>query len=104
MVYEALKFLHILSIVFMSAPLFNLIVVNERVGFCKAPFAVDRYFENIIKGAAVWYLLPFFHGESAAHQQLRLDLAKLTKKDLSWDQTKILVISAYHKHNGRKDL
>ncbi len=53
MLYEALKFIHILSVVFMSAPLYNLIVVNERVGFGKAPFAVDRYFENIIKGAAV---------------------------------------------------
>jgi hypothetical protein len=37
----------------MSVPLYNLIVVNERVSFGKAPFAVDRYFENIIKGAAV---------------------------------------------------
>jgi hypothetical protein len=53
MVYDAVKFLHILAVVFMSAPLYNLIVVNERVGFGKAPFAVDRYFENIIKGAAV---------------------------------------------------
>ncbi|MBF8260246.1 MAG: hypothetical protein HW377_2620 [Actinobacteria bacterium] len=52
MVYNILKFLHILSVVFMSAPLYNLIVVNERVLFGKAPFAVDRYFENIIKGAA----------------------------------------------------
>ncbi len=53
MVYDAIKFLHILAVVFMSAPLYNLIVVNERVGFGKAPFPVDRYFENIIKGAAV---------------------------------------------------
>ncbi len=53
MVYDAVKFLHILAVVFMSAPLYNLIVVNERVGFGRAPFAVDRYFENIIKGAAV---------------------------------------------------
>jgi len=53
MVYDAVKFLHILAVVFMSAPLYNLIVVNERVAFGSAPFAVDRYFENIIKGAAV---------------------------------------------------
>lgn len=52
MAYDAVKFLHILAVVFMSAPLYNLIVVNERVLFGKAPFAVDRYFENIIKGAA----------------------------------------------------
>lgn len=50
MAYEAVKFLHILAVVFMSAPLYNLIVVNERVAFGKAPFAVDRYFEDIIKG------------------------------------------------------
>lgn len=53
MAYDAVKFVHILAVVFMSAPLYNLIVVNERVGFGKAPFPVDRYFENIIKGAAV---------------------------------------------------
>lgn len=52
MAYDIIKFFHILSVVFMSAPLYNLIVVNERVLFGKAPFAVDRYFENIIKGAA----------------------------------------------------
>ena len=52
MAYDAVRFLHILAVVFMSAPLYNLIVVNERVLFGKAPFAVDRYFENIIKGAA----------------------------------------------------
>jgi hypothetical protein len=52
MLYDAVKFVHILAVVFMSAPLYNLIVVNERVRFGKAPFQVDRYFENIIKGAA----------------------------------------------------
>ena len=53
MAYDVMKFLHILAVVFMSAPLYNLIVVHERIGFGKAPFAVDRYFENIIKGAAI---------------------------------------------------
>ncbi len=48
--YEVVKFLHILAVVFMSAPLYNLIVVNERAAFGKAPFAVDRYIEDIIKG------------------------------------------------------
>ncbi len=48
--YEVVKFLHILAVVFMSAPLYNLIVVNERAAVGKAPFAVDRYFEDIIKG------------------------------------------------------
>ena len=47
--YEAIKFLHILAVVFMAAPLYNLIVVNERLRFGKAPYAVDRYFENLIK-------------------------------------------------------
>ena len=47
--YDAVKFLHILTVVFMAAPLYNLIVVNERLRFGKAPYAVDRYFENLIK-------------------------------------------------------
>ena len=50
--YDAIKFLHILTVVFMAAPLYNLIVVNERLRFGKAPFAVDRYFENLIKSNA----------------------------------------------------
>lgn len=50
--YDAIRFLHILSVVFMAAPLYNLIVVNERRSFGKAPFAVDRYFENLIKSNA----------------------------------------------------
>ncbi len=49
---DLLKFLHILAVVFMAIPLFNLIVVNERVLFGKAPLAVDLYFENIIRGGA----------------------------------------------------
>jgi hypothetical protein len=34
----------------MAAPLYNLIVVNERVRFGKAHLEVDRYFENITGG------------------------------------------------------
>ncbi|MBI2016715.1 MAG: hypothetical protein HYS77_14440, partial [Candidatus Rokubacteria bacterium] len=45
-----MKFLHVLAVVFMAAPLYNLIVVNERVRFGKAPLPVDRYFESIIRG------------------------------------------------------
>ncbi len=56
--YDVFKFLHILSFVFMSIPLFNLIVVNERTvmgsGFV---YATDRYMENIIRrGAARCYV------------------------------------------------
>jgi hypothetical protein len=51
--FQAVRFLHILTVVFMAAPLYNLIVVNERLRFGKAPFAVDRYFENLIKSNAV---------------------------------------------------
>jgi hypothetical protein len=50
--YEAIKFLHVLTVVFMAAPLYNLIVVNERVRFGKAPVAVDKYFESLIRGNA----------------------------------------------------
>src|SRR3972149_11426802 len=48
--YELLRFLHVLAVGFMAAPLYNLIVVNERVRFGKAPLHVDQYFENIIRG------------------------------------------------------
>lgn len=48
--YNVMKFLHVLAVVFMAAPLYNLIVVNERVRFGKAPLPVDRYFESIIRG------------------------------------------------------
>ena len=51
--YDAVKFLHILTVVFMAAPLYNLIVVNERLRFGKAPYAVDRYFENLIRTNAM---------------------------------------------------
>jgi hypothetical protein len=51
--YRAVKFLHILTVVFMAAPLYNLIVVNERLRFGKAPYAVDRYFENLVKTNAI---------------------------------------------------
>lgn len=53
MAIDAVRFLHVLAVVFMAAPLYNLVVVGERVKFGKAPFAVDRYFENVIKGAAI---------------------------------------------------
>jgi hypothetical protein len=52
-VYDALKVLHILSFVFMSIPLFNLIVVNERALMGGAfVYATDRYMENLIRHGA----------------------------------------------------
>src|SRR4030042_6353011 len=51
--YDLLKFLHVMSFVFMSVPLFNLIVVNERALFGPSfNYPVDRYMENIIKHGA----------------------------------------------------
>lgn len=47
---DLIKALHVVAVVFMAAPLYNLIVVNERVRFGKAPLAVDQYLENIIRG------------------------------------------------------
>ena len=51
--YNLLIFLHVMSFVFMSVPLFNLIVVNERA-LLGIPFNyyADRYMENIIKHGA----------------------------------------------------
>ena len=50
--YDVMKFLHVLTVVFMAAPLYNLIVVNERAKFGKAHIQVDRYFESLIRGNA----------------------------------------------------
>ena len=48
--YNVMKFIHVMGFVFMSTPLFNLIVVNERA-LLGSPFnyQADRYMENIIK-------------------------------------------------------
>lgn len=52
--YDALKFFHVVSFVFMSVPLFNLIVVNERVMMgSEFVYATDRYMENIIRHGAL---------------------------------------------------
>ena len=58
MPYDVLKFFHIIGFAFMSIPLFNLIVVNERVLMGKTIIpSVDRYMENIIRhGAARCYV------------------------------------------------
>ena len=49
--YDVVKFLHIITTVFMSVPLYNLVVVNERGRMGKdVSVDVDRYFENIIRG------------------------------------------------------
>jgi len=51
--YSILKFFHVMSFVFMSIPLFNLIVVNERALLGSSfNYHADRYMENIIKHGA----------------------------------------------------
>ena len=51
--YDLLKFIHVISFVFMSVPLFNLIVVNERALLGQSfNYYADRYMENIIKHGA----------------------------------------------------
>jgi hypothetical protein len=52
--YQVLKLWHIISFVFMSIPLFNLIVVNERALMGSSfNFGTDRYMENIIRHGAI---------------------------------------------------
>lgn len=52
--YEIVRFLHFMSFVFMTVPLFNLIVVNERASLGTSfNYHTDRYMENIIKNGAV---------------------------------------------------
>lgn len=56
--YQIIQLWHIMSFVFMSIPLFNLIVVNERALMGKSfDYGVDRFLENIIRhGAARCYV------------------------------------------------
>ncbi len=51
---DIMKFLHVIGFVFMSTPLFNLIVVNERALMGpKFNYQTDRYMENIIRNGAM---------------------------------------------------
>ena len=51
--YNVLKFFHVMGFVFMSTPLFNLIVVNERALMGSSfNYFTDRYMENIIRRGA----------------------------------------------------
>ena len=51
--YQVIKLWHIISFVFMSIPLFNLIVVNERTLMgASFNFGTDSYMENIIRHGA----------------------------------------------------
>ncbi|MEN8375650.1 MAG: hypothetical protein ABFS34_09400 [Gemmatimonadota bacterium] len=51
--YPVLRVLHVLAFVFMSVPLFNLIVVNERAQLGSSfSYDADRYMENIIRRGA----------------------------------------------------
>ena len=53
-IYNIAKFAHVISFVFMSIPLFNLIIVNERALMGPSlNYETDRYFENIIKRGAI---------------------------------------------------
>ena len=53
-IYNIAKFVHVISFVFMSIPLFNLIIVNERALMGPSlNYETDRYFENIIKRGAI---------------------------------------------------
>ncbi len=52
--YQALKLWHVISFLFMSIPLFNLIVVNERALMSSSyNFGTDSYKENIIRHGAL---------------------------------------------------
>ena len=51
--YQVLELWHIISFVFMSIPLFNLIVVNERALMGSSfNYGTDNYMENIIRHGA----------------------------------------------------
>lgn len=88
-VYDVLRLWHILSFVFMSIPLFNLIVVNERAILGGAfNYPADRYMENIIRrGAARCYV---FQGSVLVSGILLLLLGPLGPEAL-WQNGVILL-------------
>jgi hypothetical protein len=54
-VYDLLRFFHVISFVFMCVLLFNLIVANERVLLgISFNYEADRHLENIIKNGFNW--------------------------------------------------
>ena len=59
MLYDILKFVHVISFVFMSIPLFNLIAVNERAKI--GPFS-----STIAHGFLTLSLLPHFSHADAS--------------------------------------
>jgi len=76
-----LRFFHVMSFVFMSVPLFNLIVVNERASM-GTPFNyhADRYMENIIKNGA--YRCFVFQASAFISGLLLLQFGSLGIEDL----------------------
>ncbi len=53
-VYIVLLLLHLLAMLFMAAPLYALITVNERARFAAPPnYNTDRYLENVIKSQPI---------------------------------------------------
>ena len=54
-IYELLRFFHVISFVFMCVLLFNLIVANERVLVgLSFNYEADRHLESIIKNGFNW--------------------------------------------------
>lgn len=54
-IYDLLRFFHVISFVFMCVLLFNLIVANERVmRGISFNYAADNHLENIIKNGFNW--------------------------------------------------
>ena len=52
--YVIVLFFHLLAMLFMAAPLYMLVIVNERARFAvPAGYNTDRYMENIIKNQPV---------------------------------------------------
>ncbi|MBI3092125.1 MAG: hypothetical protein HYY96_15805 [Candidatus Tectomicrobia bacterium] len=48
--YQVVLIFHIVNVVLMAAPYYNLVVVSERSKFGPAHVQVDRYFEQIVRG------------------------------------------------------
>ncbi len=48
--YNVILALHIMMVILMAAPYYNLVIVNEKARFGQGHLDVDRFFESVIKG------------------------------------------------------
>lgn len=86
-----LRFAHILTVVFMAAPYYNLVVVNERAMAGKTHADVDRYMERMVRRNAVRCYV--FQATALATGALLVAVAGLSFTE-PWPAAKLALLAA----------